>query len=87
MLGANMKLTHKQQEKLKKFLNEKWSEPCCTVCGKDTLEFSDTLFKLNEVNPDGPLMGEMPVIALVCNNCGNIILFNAIVLGVARELE
>jgi len=80
-----MKLSDKQQNKIKQFLNERWHEPrSCTVCKETDLTFSDTLFSLAEFNPDNlfAVTTEIPVVALVCSNCGNVTLFNAIVMGI-----
>lgn len=79
-----MKLTNEQNEKVKNYLNEKWPEPqACVVCKKVDWSSSDKLFALKEYGPEHPLLerSELPVIALVCNNCGNTMFFSAISLN------
>jgi len=79
-----MKLNDEQNEKVKKYLNEKWPEPqACAVCKEVDWKFSDKLFALKEFDPEHPLSEsyELPVIALVCNNCGNTMFFSAIFLN------
>jgi hypothetical protein len=79
-----MKLNDEQNEKVKKYLNEKWPEPqACAVCKEVDWKFSDELFALKEFGSEHPLSKrcELPVIALVCKHCGNTVFFSAISLN------
>ncbi len=86
-----MKLNDEQNEKVKKYLNEKWPEPsrACTVCGKDDWKYLEYLFALSECDPEyPPFKGYvLPVIALVCIHCGNLMLFSAKCMGVINGRE
>jgi predicted RNA-binding Zn-ribbon protein involved in translation (DUF1610 family) len=81
-----MKLEESNQEKAINFLNEKWPETgrACPICGNDKFVVSDTLFAITEYDP--PTLGsvEFPIITFVCDNCGNVILFNAIKMGIIK---
>jgi len=51
------------------------------MCGVGNWNVQDSMFQLSQYNPlilGGPVI---PVIPVVCNNCGNTILVNAITAG------
>jgi len=81
-----MKLEASDQEKAINYLNEKWPETsrACPICGNDKFVVSDVLFEFTEYDP--PMIGsvEFPIIPIVCDNCGNVMLFNAIKVGIMR---
>ena len=84
-MGPKMKLNDEQNEKVKKYLNEKWPEPqACAVCKKVDWKFSDKLYALTEYDPEYLSLEryKLPLIALVCTNCGNTILFHEKYMGI-----
>jgi len=85
-----MKLTEGQKnkavEKLSGFLKSS-----CSVCQGKGWVLSDRIFELREFHGGTLVIGEksatFPVIAVVCNSCGNTLFFNAIQLGIAERGE
>jgi len=68
-------------------LDRYWKElGKCKICGTE-LELSDTIYELPEFMPSYPTVASarIPVVALVCKECGNIVLFDAIVLKLIDE--
>lgn len=57
----------------------------CPLCGERGWSVPDVMYELREYNFGdlviGGNMGIIPVIPLVCNNCGNTVLINAVHLG------
>jgi hypothetical protein len=89
-MGPKMRLNDEQNEKVKKYLNEKWPEPqACSVCKKVDWKFSDKLYALTEYDPEYLSFEryKLPLIALVCTNCGNTILFYEKYIGVLEGRE
>ncbi len=79
-----MRLEESDQEKAITYLKEKWPETSriCPICGNAEFVISDTIFAITEY--DSPTLGSVgfPIIPIVCDNCGNVILFNAIKMGI-----
>lgn len=82
-----MKLDDKQREKLLKHLQEKWKPPAtCPVCKSNTWDVSKEIYELREFQGGGLVLGGSPIVPLVpvtCTTCGNTVLLNALVAGVA----
>jgi hypothetical protein len=65
-------------------LDRHWKEPRkCQICQTE-LELSDTIYELAEFMPSYPAVASarIPVVALLCKECGNIMLFDAIALKI-----
>ena len=81
-----MKLTEAQQKKIKDWLtNKKAFKSNCVVCGDNTWNISDSVFQLIEFSQQGGIRigGPIqPIVTILCNNCGNTILLNALQSGV-----
>ncbi len=73
-------------EKVMTYLREKWPDNglACPLCHQDEFSFSDTIFTLEEYGP--AVMGsiDFPVIPMICNGCGNVILFSAVKSGIIK---
>jgi hypothetical protein len=68
-------------------LDRYWKEPRkCKICETE-LELSDTIYELPEFMPSLPTMPStgIPVVALLCKECGNLVLFDAIALKIIDE--
>jgi hypothetical protein len=68
-------------------LDRCWKEPPkCQICQTE-MELSDTIYELPEFMPSYPAVASarIPVVALLCKECGNIILFDAIALKIIDE--
>ena len=73
-------------EKVKGILCEKWPDGglACPLCRKDQFSFSDTIFSLAEYDPAAMGRIDIPVIPVVCDSCGNVILFSAVKMGIVK---
>jgi len=67
-------------------LQEKWEGKPCPMCGVGNWNVNNSTFQLTEFNQGNMIIGGpvVPVIPVVCNNCGNTILVNAITAGVIK---
>ncbi len=73
-----MKLSPDQIEKVNEHM-ETYKDRTCAVCGNTEWASPYRLYALEEINPDfahseGNKM--LPLMPLICTNCGNIILFS-----------
>ncbi len=70
-------------DKMLSYLQEKWGDRQCPMCGKGPLTVQDKVFQLTEFHHGSLVMGGplVPIVPVVCNNCGNTILVNAIIAG------
>lgn len=70
--------------KVIKFLSEKWRNRPCPVCGISAWSVQDSTYELREFNQGNMVLGGplIPVVPVICSNCGNTILVNAILAGV-----
>lgn len=64
-------------------LKEKWEDRPCPMCNAKTWSVTENIQELREFhekgfNISGPII---PVIPVICNNCGNTFLLNAVILG------
>ena len=62
----------------------KWAGRSCPMCGIGGWNVQDSTYQLLEFNQGSLVVGGpvIPVIPVVCNNCGNTLLVNAIIAGV-----
>jgi predicted nucleic-acid-binding Zn-ribbon protein len=70
-------------------LNEKWGVRGCAQCGSTNWELQDSIFELRQFRGgtlvvDGPLI---PVVPVVCRNCGNTVLVNGLIARVVTRPE
>lgn len=65
-------------------LRVKWAGRSCNMCGQGNWNVSGKLFELREFQSGSLSVGGpvVPVVPIVCTNCGNTVLVNAIVSGV-----
>lgn len=81
-----MKLSEEQRNKLIHFLNTKRISPNCQICNSNSWGVSDTIFEMREFQGGNLILGGnqniFPVIPVSCNECGNTIFLNAIIVGV-----
>lgn len=61
-------------EKAIKHIKDKWVTHDCGLCNKNDWDISDDIFKLYRDD-----MATMPFVTVICTNCGNTVLINAIV--------
>jgi hypothetical protein len=64
-----------------KYLQSTWKNPC-PMCGAQAWGVNEFIYELREYKESAVIVGEpspiLPVIAVICNNCGNTIFVNAI---------
>lgn len=68
-------------------LQLKWGSRSCPMCGKGPWNVHDSTFQLMEFSEGGGLVlggPIIPVIPIICANCGNTVLVNAIVSGIVN---
>ncbi|MEP0813950.1 MAG: hypothetical protein HRF49_04730 [bacterium] len=71
------------KDALRNFIFEKWwGEKLCPICGKEEWHFGDA-FGMFPYRPDGAFVpgGVLPVVPLVCGECGFTALFNPYITG------
>jgi len=70
-----------------KFLNDKWKGKPCLMCGEGSWAIQNKTFQLMEFNKGSLVVGGpiIPVIPVICNNCGNTVLVSAITAGVVEK--
>jgi hypothetical protein len=84
-----VELSKKQQDKIRASIDAVWTQPKnCEVCGKLTWKFQNRIWELRDYNEErggGVVIRSggavVPVVAIMCETCGNIRLMNAIYLG------
>ncbi len=68
-------------KKIVDHLRVKWAGRPCVMCGVGNWNIQESTYELREFNEGNMVIGGpiIPVIPVVCTNCGNTILVNAIV--------
>ena len=83
-------MNEREFEKLIEYLEQKWgSDPRCPMCGHHEWNVHGTSFELREFHEGNLVIGGgtvIPVVPVMCINCGNTVLVNAIHAG-AEEAE
>lgn len=77
----------KDSEKIINFLNEKWQNHPCPMCGVGKWSVQDKIFELREFHGGDLVMGGTPIIPIIpvtCGNCGNTVFINAIMTGIVK---
>jgi len=74
-------------EKAGKYLEEKWGAATCPMCKCDKLVLSLPVYEINEygVPAEAHRTAVMPLIAVMCDNCGLVLHVNAIAAGIVNE--
>lgn len=78
------------EEKIKTFLDEKWKIDGCHICGEREFFPFDSIMKITEFSPNAGFVSprqSIPVVPVMCLNCGNINLFSAILADVIAPQE
>lgn len=72
------------QEKLIQAINEKWMSKNCPLCGKNNWNIGTNMVTMLGVSENTSIRigGEItPVVAITCNECGNTIYINPLVIN------
>ena len=67
-------------------LQEKWAGRPCPLCGVGSWNVHDSTYQLTEYNQGSMVIGGpvIPLIPVICNNCGNTVLINALTAGILK---
>lgn len=71
-------------EKLLNELNQKWANKNCSLCGHNNWNVDNAMVSPMTLGENGDIqLGSriMPLIAVTCTNCGNVIFVNPLVVG------
>jgi hypothetical protein len=73
-------------QKVIEHLKAKWAGRPCPLCLVGNWNVHDSTFQLTEFNEGSMVIGGpvIPVIPVICNNCGNTVLVNAITAGLIK---
>ena len=82
-------MTKIETPKMIEQLQAKWAGRPCQMCQVGDWKVQDATFELREFHEGTLVVGGpiIPVVPVVCANCGNTILVNAIVAGVVKPKE
>jgi len=73
------------------YLQAKWGGKSCPMCGKTDWSIMGRVYELREYGETGLVLGGntiVPIVPVLCKNCGNTVLVNAIIAGlVDRDKE
>lgn len=77
-------------QKIIEHLNNKWINKNCMVCGNNKWTVSDKIYELREYQDGNIVVGGsniVPVVPIVCSNCGNTIFINPLIADAVSEQE
>lgn len=75
-------------ERLIQHLQEKWEAQPCPMCGARQWNVQDKSFELREFHSGDFVVGSssvIPVIPVICSDCGNTILVNSLIADVEND--
>jgi len=72
-----MALSHEQAHKLQQWMDSRGVNRNCPMCGSGEWETGEIISGTSVDNPDNVL----PMAQLVCGNCGHVMLFAAMPIG------
>ena len=81
-----MHLNDEQQNKILEHLNKALKKPLrCPVCEDANWGITDEIFEIRGFYEGDKQIGSVPttpIITVTCENCGNVLLFNASIVGI-----
>lgn len=74
-------MTPAETQALISFIKEKWKSQKCPYCQEDNWNVSDSVFQLTKYANGNMIIGGpvLPVIPIICTNCGNTTMINALI--------
>lgn len=78
------------QEKFLNEMNSRWLNKNCQLCGKNNWNIERNMVTVNRIGDNGEIqLGGtiMPLVAMTCMNCGNVVFVNPLVCGAVDNLE
>ena len=87
-----MKIGDKERQRVIDHINKKWgADAKCPVCKHNSWTVPDEVYEFREYKGGGIAIGGknliIPIFPVTCDNCGNTILFNALVLKIPVKRE
>ena len=79
------KLAEEQKEALQKWLNEKWVNPTCPMCGGSSWNAHDDLYCILSLSESGSVMwngGLLPIVIITCKSCACVVFVSTVLSGV-----
>jgi len=75
-----------ESKKLIDHLTNKWVDNKCPLCATNRWNISDKIYELREYNEGTLVLGGtiVPLIPVTCQNCGNTVFINSIVIGITK---
>ena len=84
-----MELNKKQLDKCSEKIENLWENKICEICNEKNWNLGDNIFVLKEyhciVNPFKKKEMVQPIFTILCRNCGNMKIINAIVFGIVNN--
>jgi hypothetical protein len=76
-------LSQEQQDKLVSLINQFLRNPNCAICNSPNWGILDRLYEIRQFAKGSILVGGgiVPLVVIVCKNCGHIRFMNAITIG------
>jgi hypothetical protein len=83
------KLSEADTTKIVDYLKDKWKGRPCPMCQSGGWIVQDSCFQLMTYHSGNIILGGpvIPLIPIICNNCSNTVLINAILVGVINPEE
>lgn len=80
-------MTNYDAKVLIEHLNEKWGGRGCAQCGSTNWQVQDSIFELRQFSGGTLVVGGplIPVVPVICQNCGNTVLVNGLIAGVVTR--
>lgn len=69
-------------------LNVQWCDKICPICHQKNWQVEDSAYELREFQGGNLVVGNgsiIPIVPVMCRNCGYTILFNAMVNGLIKK--
>ncbi len=81
--------TNYNTERFIQHLKDRWSGRGCPLCGTSDWQVQDSVFELRQFSGGGLQLGGsiIPLVPVICANCGNTVLVNALKAGVLDRPE
>lgn len=85
-IGGEIQVSKFDNTKVIAHLQKKWGSKACPMCDKGPWNVQDSTYQFAEYNEGSLVVGGpvIPVVPVICGNCGHTILINAIVAGVIQ---
>jgi len=85
-----MKLSDEQQKQVVEFMERTWPKDAgCPICHRNDWAIRNRTFEVIE-HAEGSARNlrrlSMPLVAVTCENCGNVVFMNAALLGLASPV-